>query len=214
MATVLSPPEAEVKIIMENISWETYERLLAEHPNSASPRFTYDNGWLELMILSIEHERPNRTLALLVDLIAAEWSMDIARVGSNTFKREDLFKGFEPDSAFYLAANAKAVRGKKRLDLATDPPPDLIIEIDVTSPSLPRFPIFAAVGVPEVWRYKNERVEIFVLRGEAYEETPHSLALPPVTGEVLTRFLKESEELDSPEWTRRVREWANEAAKD
>ena len=205
MATVMSPPEAQ--IIMDGISWETYERLRAEHPENVSPRFTYDNGWLELMVPSTEHERPNRKLALFVDLVAAELGIDVEGVGSNTFKREDKRKGFEPDSAFYVAANAKAVRGKKRLDLATDPPPDLIIEIDVTSPSLPRFPIFAAVGVPEVWRYKNERVEIFVLRGEGYEVAPHSLALSSVTGEVLTRFLKESEELDSPEWTRRVREW-------
>ncbi|MCP9496233.1 MAG: Uma2 family endonuclease [Pyrinomonadaceae bacterium MAG19_C2-C3] len=210
MATVMSPPEAEAKI-MENISWEAYERILAEHPNSASLRFTYNDGWLELMILSVEHEEPNRILAAFIDIITAEMNIHIRRVGSNTFQREDLLKGFEPDSAFYLAANAKAVRGKKRLDLATDPPPDLIIEIDVTSPSLPRFPIFAAVGVPEVWRYKDGRVGIFALRGEGYEETPHSLALPSVTGEVLTRFLKESEELDSPEWTRRVRAWAQSA---
>ena len=167
MAAVMSPPEAQ--IIMEGISWETYERLRDEHPENVSPRFTYDNGWLELMVPSIEHEEPNRTLAALIDIITAEMNIHIRRAGSNTFKREDLLKGFEPDSAFYLAANAKAVRGKKRLDLATDPPPDLIIEIDVTSPSLPRFPIFAAVGVPEVWRYKNGRVEIFILR----EPTAH-----------------------------------------
>jgi len=206
MATVMSPPEAQ--IIMEGISWETYERLRNEHPENVSPRFTYDNGWLELMVPSIEHERPNRKLALFVDLVAAELGIDVEGVGSNTFKREDVLKGFEPDSAFYLADNAKAVRGKKRLDLATDPPPDLIIEIDVTSPSLPRFPIFAAVGVPEVWQYKNGRVEIFALRGGDYEIASHSLALSKVTGGVLTRFLKESEELDSPAWTRRVREWA------
>lgn len=138
-------------------------------------------------------------------------NIHVRRVGSNTFKREDLLKGFEPDSSFYIR-NAENVRGKKRIDLAQDPPPDLIIEIDVTSPSLPRFPIFAAVGVPEVWHYKNERVAIFVLRGEGYEEPPYSLALPQVMSEVLTRFLKENEEVDSPEWTRRVREWAREIA--
>lgn len=210
MASVLSPPEQ--RMILEGISWETYERLRAEHPESAAPRFTYDNGCLELMVPSVEHEEPNRTLALLVNIITAEMNIHVRRVGSNTFTREDLLKGFEPDSAFYIR-HAENVRGKKRIDLLQDPPPDLIIEIDVTSPSLPRFPIFAAVGVPEVWRYKDARVAIFVLRGGDYEETPHSLALPSVTSEVLTRFLKENEDIDSPEWTRRVREWARESEK-
>lgn len=206
MATVMSPPEAQ--IIMENIGWELYEGLLAAHPESASPRFTYDNGWLEIMILSVEHERINRKLALFVDLVAAESEVDAEGVGSNTFKREDKMKGFEPDSAFYFGANAKRVRGKKRLDLQVDPPPDLVVEVDVTSPSLPRLPILAAVGVPEVWRYRDGRVVILTLSGEDYKEVAHSRALPPVTGEVLTSFLREADTLDSPAWTRRVREWA------
>ncbi|MBA3714274.1 MAG: Uma2 family endonuclease [Pyrinomonadaceae bacterium] len=100
MATVLSPSES--RVILHGISWETYERLLAEHVESAGPRFTYDSGMLEIMILSLEHEKPNRTLALFVDLVAAELEIDVERVGSNTFKREDLLKGFEPDSSFYI----------------------------------------------------------------------------------------------------------------
>ncbi len=208
MAVAISPPESGV--ILDNISWETYERILSEHTESAGPRFTYNNGRLEIMILSVEHEEPNRTLALFVDIVAAEMNINIRRVGSNTFKREDLLKGFEPDSAFYIG-NAAAVRGKKRIDLMQDPPPDLVIEIDVTNSSLPRFPIFAAVGVPEVWRYMDERVQIFKLLGGSYAETPYSLALPHVTGDVLTRFLRESEQLDSPVWLRQVRGWAESA---
>ncbi len=168
MATVLSPPES--RIILYGISWETYQRLLAEHVESAGPRFTYDNGMLEIMILSLEHEEPNRTLAALVDVLAEESDVDVVRAGSTTFKREDLFKGFEPDSCFYIR-NAEAVQGKQRLDLTIDPPPDLVIEIDVTSPSLPRFPIFAAVGVPEVWRYDGSRVQFFKPDGGQYVES-------------------------------------------
>lgn len=208
MANVLSPPQ-EQKIILENVSWETYERLLAEHNESAGPRFTYDNGYLELMILSVEHEEPNRTLALIVDIVAAELRVNVRRIGSNTCKREDLLKGFEPDSAFYVQ-NAASVRGKKRIDLRQDPPPDLVIEIDVTSPSVPRFPIFAAVGVPEVWRCRENVVQIFKLQDGSYEESEQSLALPPLTGDVLTRFLEENETLDSPDWMQRVRAWAQE----
>ena len=207
MATILSPTES--RIILHGISWETYERLLAEHVESAGPRFTYDNGMLEIMILSLEHEEPNRTLAALVDVLAEESDVDVVRAGSTTFKREDLFKGFEPDSCFYIR-NAEAVQGKKRLDLTIDPPPDLVIEIDVTRPSLPRFPIFAAVGVPEVWRYDGSRVQFFKPDGGQYVEVEHSLALPPLTDAVATRFLKESEETKSTVWLRRVREWARQ----
>lgn len=208
MSTVVSPPEQ--RIILENTSWETYERLLAEHPNSASPRFTYDNGRLELMILSVEHERPNRRLALLVELIASEFDVDVEAVGSNTFRREDLLKGFEPDSAFYIGYHAEMVRGKKRIDLSEDPPPDLVIEVDITSPSLPRFPIFAATGVPEVWRHDGRQVEIFKLDTslQSYELVVQSLALPSVTGEVLTRFLRDGETMKNTVWMRAVRDWA------
>ena len=207
MATVLSPSES--RIILHGISWETYERLLAEHVESAGPRFTYDDGMLEIMILSVEHEKPNRTLALFVEVLAEESGIDVVRAGSTTFKREDLLKGFEPDSCFYIQ-HAEAVQGRKRIDLTQDPPPDLVIKIDVTSPSLPRFPIFAAVGVPEVWRYDGSRVQFFKLDGGQYVEAEHSLALPPLTAAVATRFLKESEETKSTVWLRRVREWARQ----
>ncbi len=209
MAMVVSPPEQ--RIILENISWNLYEQLLAEHGDSVGTRFTYDNGDLEIMVVSAEHERFNRTLALLVDLIAAELDINVDRVGSNTFKRADLLKGFEPDSCFYTQHHAH-VKGKKRLDLSVDPPPDLVIEVDVTSPSLPRFPIFAGVGVPEVWRYDGERVWFFKLEGEKYAEVEHSPALPPLTSDVATRFLKENEEMDSTDWLRRVRGWARQTS--
>ncbi len=196
MSTISSPPEQ--RIILENTSWETYERLLAEHPNSASPRFTYDSGRLELMILSAKHEEPNRTLAQIVEIIAEEVNIDIRRLGSTTFKREDLQKGFEPDSCFYIQ-NVDAIAGKKEIDLLIDPPPDLVIEVDMTNSSLPRFPIFAATGVPEVWRYDGREVQIFKLdlAAQLYEPSTHSFTLPPVSGEVLTGFLRDSEAMKS-----------------
>lgn len=87
-----------------------------------------------------------------------ELDVDARRLGSKTFKREDLLKGFEPDSCFYIQ-HVEAISGKDEVDLNTDPPPDLVIEIDITSPSLPRLPIFAGVGVPEVWRYDGRQVQ-------------------------------------------------------
>lgn len=202
----MSPPEQ--RIILNGISWETYERLLAEHPESAGPRFTYDNGRLELMVLSLEHEEPNRTLATLFEQIAVELGINFRRVGSNTFKCEDLKKGFEPNSAFYIQ-NAARVKGKTRIDLRVNPAPDLVIEIDVTNSSLPRFPIFASVGVAEVWRYDGERVRFFGLQGETYSQIDNSAACPLLTPAVATHFLRANQELDSTAWTLAVREWAH-----
>jgi Uma2 family endonuclease len=204
MAAVLSLPEQ--KVILKGVSWETYERLLAEHEESSGTHFTYDQGMLEIMVLSARHEEPNRTLALLVEVIAEEMGIDLRRLGSITCKREDLLKGFEPDSCFYIQ-HAETIDGKEDLDFPADPPPDLIIEIDITHPSLNRFPIFAAFGVPEVWRFNGERVLILQLERGQYVEIQQRLAFPLLTSEDATRFLESSKTLRSTAWLRSVRDW-------
>src|SRR5712691_10962033 len=128
MATVVSQPERLV--ILDRVTWDTYERLITEHGERGGTRFTYDEGVLQITVVSSRHEKPNRTLATLVEVLAEEWSIDIERLGSTTFKRKDLQKGFEPDSCFYIQ-NADAVSGQKEIDLMVDPPPDLTIEIDI-----------------------------------------------------------------------------------
>lgn len=196
-------------IVLYGISWETYERLLADLVDSSAPRLTFDQGVLEVMSPTAEHEEYNRTLALLVEVVAEELQINVRRLGSTTFKRQDLLKGFEPDSCFYIQS-AQRIRGKKRIDLTQDPAPDLVIEIDLTSPSLDRFPIFARVGVSEVWRYDGSRVRILQLAGEQYVEVGQSVALPLLTSTVVTQFLEDSMELESTAWLRRVREWVHQ----
>jgi Uma2 family endonuclease len=197
---------AEQIVLLDHISWETYERLLAEQGEINGKRFTYDQGMLEIMVLSTRHERLNRTLALLVELAAEALNLDLERFGSATFQRADLRKGFEPDSCFYIQ-HAEAVRGKEQVDLTVDPPPDLLIEIDITSPSLNRFPIFAAVGVPEVWRYDGERLTFYHLVDAIYLPATHSIALPLLSSEDGTHLLEKSETLRSTAWLRHVRSW-------
>lgn len=158
------------------------------------------------MVLSAEHEEPKRDLELLVDVLVEEFELDVRRVGSTTFQREDLERGFEADSAYYITR--ASVLGRRPLDPVTDPPPDLIIEVDVTSPSLPRFPIYASFGVPEVWRYDGSRVAIFRLEGDRYVENPGSLAFPALTADTATRFLAERRHLNNSQWMRLIREWA------
>ncbi len=204
MATLSVP--AQQKVILRGVSWETYQRLLAEHQDVSGTHFIYDEGDLEIMVLSARHEQPKRTLEVLVDVLAEEFDLDVHRVGSMTFQREDLRKGFEPDSAYYIA-HAREVEGRE-VDPAVDPPPDLIIEVDVSSPSLNRFPIFAAFGVPEVWRYGSSRLAIYNLESGRYVEVTSSLAFPALTGDLATRFLEDRQRMRNTEWVREVREWA------
>ena len=207
METIKKP--AEQRIVLHDIGWETYERLLADHEDSGAPRFAYDRGELEIMSPSPEHERANRRIAQLVQAIAEEMNLEAEDFGSTTFKREDLARGFEPDSCFYIQ-NEERVRGKNRLDLTEDPPPDLVIEIDITNPSLPKLPIYARLGVPEVWRYDGERLTILTLEGEGYVEAANSVALTTVTSDVLTGFVQKSPAMKRTAWIQSVREWARD----
>ncbi len=204
----LTPPRGpDHCILLSGIGWETYERLLADMGDSHAARFAYDQGVLEIMAPSYEHEKVKHNIAMLVELLAGEMEIDIEGGGSTTFRRKDLTKGFEPDECFYIP-HAELVRGKKQIDLAEDPPPDLVIEIDITSPSLSKFPIFAALGIPEVWRYNGTQVSIFTLAGTAYVERPDSVALPKVTSTTLSELLGTSQQLKRTEWLRQVRTWA------
>jgi Uma2 family endonuclease len=194
-------------VVLRNVSWETFERLLADHEDSAGVRLYYDNGMLEIKAPSAKHKEPNRTLAQLVEVLAEEMNLDLRRLGSTTFKRYDLLKGFEPDSSFYIQ-NVEAIAGKATIDLIIDPPPDIVIEVDITSDSLDKFPIFAGLGIPEVWHYDNEMVTIYTLEGDHYVKAKYSPTFTPLTNELATQFLEESAQMKSTAWLRRVREWA------
>jgi Uma2 family endonuclease len=191
------------KVILHDVSWETYEGLLTEHTSSGT-HFAYDRGTLEIMVLSIQHETLKHLLALMVDLIAGELDVDLYAAGSTTFRRHDLARGFEPDACFYFQ-HVDLIRGKNQIDLSVDPPPDLIIEIDITSPSFNKFPIFAGLGIPEVWRYEGERVSIWYLQNEEYHELAESRVLPNVNGAILTELLEAGRQMKRPAWLKRVK---------
>lgn len=205
MATVLSSPEQ--RIVLRHVSWDTYESLLADHRDCSSPRFTYDRGALEIMSPSSEHEELSHVITLLVNALAEEMNIDVRGFGSTTFRRADLRRGFEPDSCFYIQ-RVERISGKSKLDLASDPPPDLVIEIDITSPSISKLPLYAQVGVPEIWRYESGRLVILKLAGDGYVESDESLALAGVTSAAIFSFVEDSKSLKRPAWLKKVREWA------
>jgi Uma2 family endonuclease len=213
MSTVLEPTRVKQKlsdgILLHNISWSTYESLLKDHPDVPSPHFTYDRGDLLIMVLSPEHEEINNAITLLIQTFAEELNIEWRGFGSTTYKRADLQRGFEPDSCFYFKNEAR-MRGKKRLDLSVDPPPDLVVEIDITHPTLNKLPLFAAFTIPEVWRFDGEKVEILRLREGEYMKSDNSLSLPLVTAEAVTEFIQESLKLGRLEWMKRLCEWTQQ----
>ena len=209
MLATVAPPEE--RVLLHDISWETYERLIAEAGEACGTRFAYDSGELEIMTVYKGHETPNRKLAAIAEITAEETGCDFEPAGSTTFKRKDLAKGFEPDSCFYFR-HAETVRGKEKIDLATDPPPELIIEVDITRSSLDRFAIFAAMRVAEIWRYDGELVRFHTLVEGAYREIPKSLVLPPMTSAQATTFLERVRHDKAAVWLRSVREWVRARA--
>jgi len=136
-----------------------------------------------------------------------ELEIDIAGAASTTFQREDLAQGFEPLACFYVQ-DASRIRGHKQIDLRVDPPPELVIEIDISHASLNKFPIFAGLGIPEVWRYPKQTLNILRLAGETYLPQESSDVFPGASGEDLTRLIADGQKMKRTEWIRSVREWA------
>lgn len=201
----------EGRVTLRNVGWETYEMLVEEDPDRSAPRLFYDRGEMEIVSPSFEHEQIAEITTSLVGELATELEMDIVSARSTTFKREGLLRGFEPGASFYFPPNAAKVRGKRRLSLDEGaPPPDLVIEVDITHPSSSKLPIYVRLEVPEVWRHDGEKVEILALRDENYAEVPESRLFAPakVSGESLTRLIGEGMESERPAWTRKVRERA------
>ncbi len=199
-----SPPEQ--RIILKNVSWETYELLLADHVDRGVPRLAFDRGALEIMAPSFEQERINHAFASLVELVCDEYEIEFVDAGSMTNKRPDLQESFEPDTSYYIE-HAAHVIDKKRIDATSDPPPDLVIEIDMSSTSMNKLPIYAAMGVREVWRYEDERVTIFRLVGDNYVAASQSSAVPALTSDVLAHFVAKRLQTTRAEWLRSVRAW-------
>jgi len=198
-------------VIVQGVGWDTYTCLLADFADSSGTRIAYNQGTLEIMAPSFKHEQAADLLSDIVKAVAEAQALDVVPAGSTTFKREDVERGFEPDASFYVQ-HAADIRGLSTVDLAVDPPPDVIIEIDLTHPSLDKFPIYAALGVPEVWRHDGTQTHIYRRADEAYTEVPSSAVLPDVTTASLTQMVHLGLELPRQVWIGRVRDWVESLA--
>ena len=199
--TLIQPTEI---IHLSGISWQTYENLLNEMSDRRL-RLTYNRGNLEIMAPSPEHESYKKVVGRFVETLAEELDVRIAPLGSTTFKRPEL-SGAEPDECFYLK-NVNLIKGKKRINLEQDPPPDLVVEIDTTSSSKNRFQVYADLGVPEIWRYDGRDFTINILQDKQYISVNQSLAFPGLPILEVANFLEQVEEKDYLELVREFRNW-------
>ncbi|MBD2345139.1 Uma2 family endonuclease [Anabaena subtropica] len=165
------------RVVLYNISWQQFENLLVDLGESRAARIAYDDGTLEIVTPLPEHEYYKEIIGDIIKDTAEVLELDFECYGLTTWRRELKKAGIESDNCFYFQ-NEALVRGKLKFDLNQDPPPDLALEIDLTSKSLDRFPIYGRLGVPEIWSYDTGEIKIYQLQGEEYIESETSLVFP------------------------------------
>ncbi len=166
---------SETRTLVENVRWETYVAL-ADDRRSCVPRITYDRGLMELMSPKKVHEMVKTLLGRLVAAYAEVCEIEILSVASTTFRRQDLKRGFEADEAFYVE-HAEAMRAEDEIDLSIDPPPELVIEVEITASAIRKLDLFAKLGVAEVWRHDGEQLRAYHLVGDSYQQVEQSIVL-------------------------------------
>lgn len=194
MSTV--PASCEQRVVLRSISWDTYVAL-AEEAKAGSGKMTYDRGVLEIMSPGMPHETAKRLIGRMIETFTLCHGIEIRSSSSTTFKRSELQRGFEADESYYIQ-HARELRGVREIDLSIHAPPDLVIEIDMTNTSLPKKELFAAMTVPEVWRYDGEYLWMGCLCGDNYRDLEQSVVLPRFPRELAVRLLdRRSEESET-----------------
>jgi len=202
-ATLIQSPD---RVVLNNISWQTYQSLIIDFERQPAMRLTYNLSTLEIRMPLAPHETFKKILGRLIETATEEFDLEIRSLGSLTCSREDLAKGLEPDQCYYIQ-NEAMVRGIEQIDLAKLPPPDLAVEIDITSSSLDRFSIYAALKVPEIWRYDGRLLTIYGLVENEYIMQDRSIALPLLKTVDILRFLSLSTSIGENNLVKQFRQW-------
>jgi Uma2 family endonuclease len=204
MVTTATP--AETRVLLENISWQTFKTMLVEMGSERANRISYHQGNIEIMTPQKPHENANRLIEVFVGVLCEELGLEVDRVGSLTLTRDDLEYGAEPDSGYYIQ-NELLVRGKENIDLAFDPPPDLVLEVEYSRPKIDKLKLYAAMGIPEFWRYNGTKLRIYILTNGQYSETQISPTFAPIQITEVPRFIQESKKIGQMAATRAFRNW-------
>lgn len=202
--------QAGQHLLLDNVDWKGYLRVLRIFDERPGWRVTYDRGVLEIMTLSPMHERLKHLLGRLIEALSEELGVAIAGFGSMTFKRRRRKRGLEADECYWIA-NAARVHGKDEIDLRTDPPPDLALEVEVSRSALNRMTIYAALGVPEVWRFDGQTLTFHSLDpNQQYVAIPSSQAFPGLTPDDISHFLALRSQVHENDLIRQFRAWVQQ----
>ncbi len=209
MSTV-AIPAAQPPAVLYDIDWKTYTMLLRVFERSGRRfRLTYDRGTLEIMSPLWVHEAQARLLGRFIDVLTEELNLPCRLGGSVTLRRRKKQKGLEPDNCYWIASTP-LLQGKRHLDLRVDPPPDLAVEVDVTSSVMNRIGIYSALGVPEIWRLSVGGIAFHILASGKYQVQSNSLSFPQLASTDLVPFLAQWGQDDDTTIVRRFREWVKQ----
>ena len=213
MTKTLDSSIAEQYIQLHPASWETFNQLLEDLGDNGNKRLTYYQKTLQIMSPLGRHENNNRFIESLISVIADELNLNLKKFGSLTLKSQPLQQGVEPDSCYYIA-NEYQVRSKPNIDLAIDPPPDLVLEVDMTSGSLNKLPIHANFRVPEFWQYDGEKLTVFILEeaGNTYQEVNQSKIFPFLDVKQIPQLIQQSLEIGETATLKQFRQWVKNHA--
>lgn len=204
---VVTPPIGEKRVTFHHLNWHAYQQILNAVGESRSARLTYDRGILEITMPLEEHEFAARLIERLIYFLVVELGLKIKTMGSTTLIREDLDRSPEPDNAYYIQ-NQPLVAGKK-VNLAIDPPPDLVVEIDITHTDIDKLRLYASMGVPEFWRFNGQVWRIYQLDAGQYQEVDCSPTFPFVPKQRFYDFLQQAQQ-DEVDAERCFRAWVRE----
>ena len=210
MVTTLTPKPktmpivSEQRVTLRGITWQGYQDILRALPESRSSRLTFDNGVLEITVPLQIHEFSGRLIELFIRILVFELGLKLKTMGSTTLNREDLNRSAEPDNAYYIHNYSKVIG--KIIDLAQDPPPDLIVEVDITHTDIDKNRLYASMGVPEFWRFDGNTWQILALHDSGYIEVSHSPTFDWIEKEDLYRFLEQAR-IDEIDAERDFRAW-------
>ena len=196
------------RVYLGELSWNMFQQALEELGDTRGSRLAYRKGVLEIMSPLLEHEDDKDIIGDFIKILLEEQDIEFRNAGSTTFKRDDLATAVEPDQCFYIEHEAM-IRGKQRIDLSIDPPPDLVLEIDITANT--RMDIYEMLGVPEAWRFDGSTLHIYVLNAGHYQIVESSRQFPAFdVRAVVPRYLEQSRVQGRNRTMRGFRQWVRE----
>ena len=206
---VATKPLAETRTLLTNISWQTFKTMLAEMGSQRNNRLAYELGTVEIMTPLMPHENSNRLIEVFIGVMCEESGFEIKRTGSLTLTRDDLERGGEPDSSYYIQ-NESLVRDRGNIDLTIDPPPDLVLEVEYSRSAIDKLALYASIRIPELWRFNGSVLRVYTLTDGQYTEVESSPTFAPIPVKEIPRFLQQAKTKGENATTRDFRTWVRQ----